>query len=118
MGVIVTIIYGIQTLEGRKDDSFFLKIKDTAERKNIETFFIKLEYSSKELKKRIVSKEREKYKKLTNYKTLQKIRKDYKVDSNVLFLKSKTIDTSKMNLPEITLNIKKASLKKTLSNRG
>ncbi len=111
-GLIVTLIYGIQTFKGKEDASFFLKVKETAKKKNIEIFFIKLKCENEELKKRITSKEREKYKKLTSYKALQEIRKKYKVDNKIPFLKSKTIDTSKMTPSEVALKIKKSIFKK------
>ncbi len=106
-GVITTLIYGVQTLEGKKDDVFFSKVIATAENKNAEVFFVKLECSDEKLKERVASKGRESYKKLTDYKKVEEIRKKYKVDRKIPFTESIVIDTTNLTPSEAALEIKK-----------
>ena len=41
-GLVVTLIYGVQTLEGKKDDEFFSQIIKVAEEVDANIFFIKI----------------------------------------------------------------------------
>ncbi len=104
-GLIITLVYGLQTLEGKNDKDFFLKIKNKGEKNESEVFFVKLECSEEEIKKRIVSKSRKKYKKLTSPFALEKIRKKYNIDNKVPFLESIVIDTTKMNPSQVAKKI-------------
>ena len=77
-GVIVTLVYGVQTLEGKKDDQFFANIaKQTSECK-ADIFFIKLKCSDEELEKRIRSELRKKFNKITDQTSLKNCVKNTK----------------------------------------
>jgi broad-specificity NMP kinase len=108
-GVIVTLVYGIQTLNGEKDDLFFLKIKNLALEKKADIFFIKLKCSDEEIKKRISSEERKKFKKITDYKKLKEIREKYNIDAKIPFDKNIEIDTTNLSPSHTAMEIKKSA---------
>ncbi len=99
-GIIITLVYGLQTLEGEKDDKLFLKIKEEGEGSGAEVLFVKLECSQEEIRKRVTSKSRKKYKKLTSVSALENIRKKYNIDGEVPFAKSIVINTTDLSAKE------------------
>lgn len=105
-GLVVTLVYGVQTLEGKKDDKFFAQIVKTAKEVGANTFFVKLECSDDELNKRVKSESRTKFKKITDSSVLQSIRKKYKVDQQIPFTKSIVIETTKLSPTETAKLIK------------
>ena len=95
-GIIVSFVYGVQTLEGKKDEQFFKKIFTIAKRSGANTYFIKLTCSDTQLYKRVQNKSRKKLGKLTSAKLLKKIRQKYKVDQAIPFVKNTVIDTTRL----------------------
>lgn len=106
-GLIATLIYGIQTLEGKKDEKFFHQIARIAEKHHARLTFIKLQCADPELRRRIQSKSREKFGKLTDYRLVEKIRRKYPVDQPIPFADSLEIDTSKMSPSQTATKIKR-----------
>ncbi len=96
-GIIITLVYGLQTLEGKRDEEFFLRIKEEVEKNGTKVFFVKLECSNEEIKKRVIAKSRKKYKKLTSVSALEDIRKKYNIDGEVPFTESIVIDTTSLS---------------------
>ncbi len=96
-GVIVTLVYGVQTREGKKDDQFFSTIAQTADECRADIFFIKLRCSDPELEKRAQSKSRLKFNKITDLRTLKKLRQKYRVDDFIPGQDSTEIDTTKLS---------------------
>lgn len=107
-GLIATLIYGIQTLEGKKDEKFFRQIARIAEKHHARLIFIKLKCDDPELRKRIQSKSRRKFGKLTDYRLVEKIRRKYPVDQPIPFADSLEIDTTKMSPAQTATEIERA----------
>ncbi len=105
-GLIATLIYGIQTLEGKKDKKFFHQIARIAEKHRARLIFIKLRCADPELRRRIQSKSRRKYGKLTDYRLVEKIRRKYPVDQPIPLADSIEIDTTKMSPARAAVKIK------------
>ena len=95
-GIIVSFVYGVQTLEGRHDEQFCKKIITIAKRNRAKIHFIKLTCSDNELYKRVQNKSRTQFGKLTSATLLKKIRKSYKVDEIIPFVNNKVIDTTSL----------------------
>lgn len=105
-GLIATLIYGIQTLEGKKDKKFFHQIARIAEKHHARLIFIKLRCADPELRRRIQSKSRKKFGKLTDYRLVERMRRKYPVDQPIPFADSIEIDTTKMSPVQTASKIK------------
>ncbi|OGY82966.1 MAG: hypothetical protein A3F54_04660 [Candidatus Kerfeldbacteria bacterium RIFCSPHIGHO2_12_FULL_48_17] len=99
-GLILTLVYGVLTAEGKHDAAFIKKIIATAKKHGTAVHFIKLECSDTELYRRVRQPSRKKFKKLTSPALLKKIRKNYKIDANIPFIRSLSINTSKKTATE------------------
>jgi hypothetical protein len=106
-GLIVTLIYGVQTLEGKKDDAFFKKIIKIAKQSKADIFFVKLKCSDQEINKRIRAVDRKKFNKLTDPNKLKILRQKYKVDQLIPFYNSLEIDTTKLKPEQTAIKIKR-----------
>lgn len=105
-GLVVTLVYGVQTLEGKDDDYFFTQIIQTANDANADIQFVKLECADDELDRRVQSETRKKFKKMTDIDVLRNLRKKYKVDQQIPFIDSIVIDTTKLSPTETASRIK------------
>jgi RNase adaptor protein for sRNA GlmZ degradation len=105
-GLFVTLIYGVQTLEGKEDDHFFAQIIQTAKNAKADIQFVKLECADEELNKRVQSEARKKFSKITGIDVLENLRKKYKVDQKIPLVDSIVIDTTKLCPTEIAYKIK------------
>ncbi len=95
-GVIITLVYGVQTFKGKEDNTFFFQIKKIGEENKAKVIFVKLECSNEELKKRVQSNDRKKYKKVTDVSVLENIRRKYKVDEKAPFVESIVVNTTNL----------------------
>ncbi len=115
-GLIISFVYGVQTLEGKKDDLFCKKFIAVAKRNDAKIHFIKLTCSDDRLYRRVQNKSRRRYGKLTSASLLKKIRNNYKVDEEIPFVKSIEIDTTtytpKQTADRIIAKLNLASLKR------
>lgn len=94
-GLIMTFAYGVETF-GSRDDLFLKKVINLSKKFRVSIYFVKVFASDKALEKRIGLTSRKKFKKLTNFKTLQTLRKRFQMDEAVPFVKSTLLDTSKL----------------------
>jgi len=105
-GLIATLIYGIQTREGKNDAKFFAQIARLARVSQAEIIFIKLKCADRQLHRRIRSKSRKKFGKSTDPRLVEEIRRKYQVDQTIPFGKSITIDTTKISAVQTAVRIK------------
>ncbi|MDO8579365.1 MAG: hypothetical protein Q7R72_00645 [bacterium] len=104
-GMILTFAYGVETFGG-KDDLLLKKISSIVTRAGGKVFFIKFSSSETAIKKRIANPSRKKFKKITEYAVLRKIRSKYAMDALVPFAKSIILDTTKISPPKAANFIK------------
>jgi shikimate kinase len=93
-GIIASFVYGVQTLEGKRDGQFTKKIISVGKRSGAKIHFVKLTCSDNELYKRVQNKSRKRLGKLTSASLLKKIRRNYKVDELIPFVNNTVIDTT------------------------
>lgn len=96
-GIIVSFVYGVQTLEGKEDESFVKKIVTVANKSGAKMHFIKLTCSGSELYRRVRNKSRTKHGKITSVTLLKKIRKTTKIDETIPIGKNTAIDTTSLS---------------------
>ncbi len=94
-GIVMSLVYGVETLEGKKDDWFVKQIIKTVEKNGGEVYFVRLYCSDTVLYQRVVDISRTKFKKLRNIKVLKTIRKNYRVDARIPSVESLEINTTK-----------------------
>lgn len=94
-GLIFTFTYGVETYQGKSDNSFLRKVLREAKKTKTNVLFIRLTASTKELARRVKNPSRKKFGKITDPSLLNKITQDYPVDREIPFVGCLTIDTEK-----------------------
>lgn len=93
-GLIVSLVYGVQTLRGKEDDTFFRKVIRLAKKHKTNLYFVKLKCSDQTLYRRVQNPTRRKYGKLVSPALLKQIRQNYKVDRTIPFVKNTIVDNT------------------------
>lgn len=96
-GLIITMTYGVETFEGKEDDAMVRQILKEAGKFRVEVLFVRLACSEEELARRVKSRSRLKFRKLSGVKDLTKILHDYPVQKAIPFVKSLVINTRVVN---------------------
>lgn len=94
-GMIMTFAYGVETFGGR-DDALLRRMVGVVKSASGTIHFVKCYASEDALKKRIADPSRKKFKKLTSYRSLQKLRIENRMDLSIPFAKSILLDTTKL----------------------
>ena len=89
-----------------KDDKFIKKVIDIIQRFHGKVYFVKLKCEPPILFKRIKSKSRNKYNKLTTISALKKLLKKYNLFSSISFGKSLSMDNTQASAKKVALKIK------------
>lgn len=94
-GLIMTYAYGLETYHGRDDDDFIRQIIE--KNKGGKTIFVKLECPQEEQLKRVASKSRKEFGKITDPKLLQSIQSEYETNKTIPFVESMIINTNTLS---------------------
>jgi hypothetical protein len=105
-GMIFTLVYGVETHGGRKDDIFIKKIIGRVKKYNGQTLFVKLSCKDGELHKRLKHPSRKEFKKINNVEILNSIRGRCDVDSEIPFVKNQSIDNTSLPPKKVARMIK------------
>jgi broad-specificity NMP kinase len=93
-GMIVTFTYGVETFKGKRDNVLLKQMSALVKNACGKAYFIKFSASNEALKKRLTDPSRKKFKKLTSYNALQKLRAKYRMDAAVPFTNSISVKTT------------------------
>lgn len=93
-GIVVTLVYGVQTLNGKNDDAFFADILQAAHLSDAEIYFFKLQCADEQLIQRVQAPSRKKFNKLTDPSILKYLRETHNIDKKVPGVESIEIDTT------------------------
>lgn len=92
-GIIMTLVYGIETHEGKNDDKFIRRIIRKAKTHRVPVFFVRLTCDESTLMRRVGRPSRGALKKLRRPKILQRILRTKSVRCEIPAVRSLTIDT-------------------------
>lgn len=106
-GMIFTSVYRLETYNGQGDDLFYKKIIRIIKKYKGQVCFIKLSREDKELYKRLRHPSRKEFKKLSDVKILNSIRKKIDIDSVIPFVKNQMIDNTSLSARRVAVMIKK-----------
>jgi len=105
-GMIFTLVYGVETHGGRKDDIFIKKIIGRVKKHKGQVFFVKLSCKEKELHKRLKHPSRKEFRKINNTEVLNSIRNRCDIDSEIPFVKNQIIDNTSLPPKKVARMIK------------
>lgn len=99
--LILTLVYGIETLEGKGDERLIKTIVNTVERRGGTSHFIRITCEKEEQVRRLGNNSRKLFKKLTDPDILAQIDDQYQLDSKIIsFANALELDTTSLSPQE------------------
>lgn len=99
--LVFTLVYGVETLAGTREDDFVKDIIKAAENHQGSVYFIKLTCSKNEQISRLSDESRKRYKKMTDPVVLAEVEKAVKLDEKIAFVESLIIDNTSLSPEEV-----------------
>jgi len=96
-GVVMTLVYGVETFEGKAENAFVRQILNVAKAEKARVSFVKLQCEDSTLYKRVALSSRKRFKKLTDPRALRKIRGSFSVDGRIRSVESIEINNTKLS---------------------
>lgn len=103
--LIMTLVYGVETIKGSREDEFIKGLIARVERYGGEIVFVKLTCSKEEQLKRLGDESRKMFKKIKDPEVLKKVEAACKLDEKIAFVDSLVIDNTNLSAEDTAQKI-------------